>query len=116
MKALTKAKTLRSILAEKLTKEDGWQITPVRQENGGHCVKCWHKFELRKKIGSMDLVYSHELNDIVNACDFFGASYYANIPYGKEGVIEDIDAIGQLHGTWGGLAVIPEADKFIVIG
>ena len=35
---------------------------------------------------------------------------------GKEGVIEDIDAIGQLHGTWGWLAVIPEADEFIVIG
>ena len=34
---------------------------------------------------------------------------------GKEGVIEDIDAIGQLHGTWGGLAIIPEADKFLVI-
>ena len=35
---------------------------------------------------------------------------------GKEGVIEDIDAIGQLHGTWGGLAIIPEADDFRVIG
>ena len=35
---------------------------------------------------------------------------------GKEGVIEDIDAIGQLHGTWGGLAIIPEADKFQIIG
>ena len=35
---------------------------------------------------------------------------------GKEGVIEHIDGIGQLHGTWGSLAVIPEADKFIVIG
>ncbi len=34
---------------------------------------------------------------------------------GKEGEIEVIDAIGQLHGTWGGLAVIPEADEFIVI-
>ena len=34
---------------------------------------------------------------------------------GKEGVIEDIDAIGQLHGTWGGLAVISEADDFRVI-
>ena len=34
---------------------------------------------------------------------------------GKEDVIEDIDAIGQLHGTWGGLAVIPEADKILVI-
>ena len=35
---------------------------------------------------------------------------------GKEGAIEDIDVIGQLHGTWGGQAVIPEADEFIVIG
>ena len=35
---------------------------------------------------------------------------------GKEGVIEDIDGIGQLHGTWGGLAIIPEADEFIIIG
>ena len=88
MKALTKAKTLRSIFAEKLTKEEGWQITPIRQERGTYSVKCWHKFELRKKIGSRDLVHSHELNDIVYACDFFGAAYYANIPYGKEGVIE----------------------------
>ena len=35
---------------------------------------------------------------------------------GKEGVIEHIDGIGQLHGTWGGLAIIPEADEFTVIG
>ena len=88
MKALTKAKTLRSILAEKLTKKDGWQITPVRHESGTYSVKCWHKFELRKKIGTLDLVHSCELNDIVGACDLFGASYYAHIPYGCEGVVE----------------------------
>ena len=34
---------------------------------------------------------------------------------GKEGVIKLIDGIGQLHGTWGGCAVIPEADDFVVI-
>ena len=34
---------------------------------------------------------------------------------GKEGVIGHIDGIGQLHGTWGGLAVIPEADDFEII-
>ena len=34
---------------------------------------------------------------------------------GKEGVIEYIDGIGQLHGTWGGLAIIPEADYFEII-
>ena len=34
---------------------------------------------------------------------------------GKEGVIEYIDGIGQLHGTWGNLAIIPEADDFEII-
>ena len=33
----------------------------------------------------------------------------------QEGVIEHIDGIGQLHGTWGSLAVIPEADDFEII-
>lgn len=35
---------------------------------------------------------------------------------GKTGKVELIDGIGQFHGTWGGLAVIPEEDDFIVIG
>lgn len=34
---------------------------------------------------------------------------------GREGVVKHIDDIGQLHGTWGGLAVIPEVDDFIVV-
>ena len=29
---------------------------------------------------------------------------------GRTGVVEYIDDIGQLHGTWGGLAVIPDVD------
>ena len=39
----------------------------------------------------------------------------ANDYNGKEGVVKYIDSIGQLHGTWGGLAVIPECDTFVVI-
>lgn len=31
---------------------------------------------------------------------------------GKEGIVECVDSMGQLHGTWGGLAVIPEIDQF----
>lgn len=34
---------------------------------------------------------------------------------GKVGVITHIDSIGQLHGTWGGLAVIPEKDDFEIV-
>ena len=34
---------------------------------------------------------------------------------GRTGVVTNIDDMGQVHGTWGGLAVIPGADKFHVI-
>lgn len=34
---------------------------------------------------------------------------------GKEGEVKFIDDMGQLHGTWGFLAVIPESDEFIVL-
>ena len=34
---------------------------------------------------------------------------------GKEGTVDHIDSIGQLHGTWGGLAVIPGVDDFDII-
>lgn len=34
---------------------------------------------------------------------------------GRTGVIEHIDDLKQLHGTWGGLAVIPECDVIELI-
>lgn len=34
---------------------------------------------------------------------------------GKVGIVEFIDDLGQLHGTWGGLAVILETDSIKVI-
>lgn len=34
---------------------------------------------------------------------------------GREGIVEFIDDIGQLHGTWGGLAVNPDIDTFEIL-
>lgn len=34
---------------------------------------------------------------------------------GKEGTVTRIDDAGQLHGTWGGLAVNPDVDNFTII-
>lgn len=34
---------------------------------------------------------------------------------GRKGKVDHIDSLGQLHGTWGGLAVIPGVDKFDII-
>ena len=33
----------------------------------------------------------------------------------REGIVRHIDDIGQLHGTWGGLAIIPEFDNYEII-
>ena len=35
---------------------------------------------------------------------------------GREGIIKHIDGLGQLHGTWGGLAVLPEQDIYEFVG
>jgi hypothetical protein len=31
---------------------------------------------------------------------------------GRTGIVAHIDSLGQLHGSWGGLAVIPGADEY----
>lgn len=34
---------------------------------------------------------------------------------GREGVVRSIDDAGQIHGTWGGLAIVPECDSFEIL-
>ena len=34
---------------------------------------------------------------------------------GREGVVTHIDDAGQIHGTWGGCAIIPEIDQFVIL-
>ena len=33
----------------------------------------------------------------------------------RVGVVESVDDIGQIHGTWGGCAIIPETDDYVVL-
>ena len=33
----------------------------------------------------------------------------------REGVVTHIDDAGQIHGTWGGCAIIPKVDKIVII-
>lgn len=49
--------------------------------------------------------------DKIRIIKMVGEPHYS----GREGVVELIDGIGQIHGTWGGLAVIPNEDKFEII-
>ena len=34
---------------------------------------------------------------------------------GKIGIVERIDDIGQIHGSWGGCALIPGVDEFEIV-
>lgn len=47
----------------------------------------------------------------IRIIDMAGEPQYA----GKEGEILRIDSMGQIHGTWGGCAVIPGEDSFVVL-
>ena len=51
------------------------------------------------------------VGDRVKILHMQGEPNYTN----REGVITYIDDLGQLHGTWGGLAIIPEEDEYVII-
>ena len=49
--------------------------------------------------------------DTIKIIEMQGEPQYS----GRSGEIDHIDDMGQIHGTWGGLAIIPEADKIEII-
>ena len=51
---------------------------------------------------------------IIRMNDDGGKDLQARMHDGRSGVVDHIDSIGQLHGTWGGLAVIPGVDEIEV--
>lgn len=52
-----------------------------------------------------------KVGDVIQIEWMFGEPTYT----GKMGTVTHIDDAGQLHGTWGGCAVIPEADEFKIV-
>lgn len=65
---------------------------------------------MKKKISQGDIVHIIKMDDS-NGFDKNAAMYA-----GKTGTVRYIDSMGYLHGTWGGLALIPEVDEYEVIG
>lgn len=55
--------------------------------------------------------YKSLIGKKIKIISMFGEPGY----YGREGIVKSVDGIGQLHGTWGGLAVNTEVDEFEVI-
>lgn len=52
---------------------------------------------------------------IIAVDDNNGDDWQIRLYNGREGVITMIDSIGQLFGTWGGLAINPKIDEIEVI-
>lgn len=52
-----------------------------------------------------------KIGDRIRIIEMSGEPHYS----GRTGVVEIIDSVGQLHGSWGGCAIIPEADTFEII-
>ena len=54
---------------------------------------------------------------MVQIGDTLRIEYMAGEPRytGKEGVVRSIDDMGQIHGSWGGCALIPGEDSYVVI-
>ncbi|PKK97851.1 MAG: hypothetical protein CVV57_10090 [Tenericutes bacterium HGW-Tenericutes-2] len=53
----------------------------------------------------------YKIGDKIRIISMKGEEHYS----GRVGIIEYIDGLDQLHGTWGGLAIIPEEDLIEVI-
>ena len=47
-----------------------------------------------------------KIGDLIKVIKMEGEPDYSN----RVGTVTAIDGIGQLHGTWGGLAIMPEKD------
>lgn len=52
---------------------------------------------------------------IIKMDDISGKDSRAKEFNGKTGIVTHVDGAGQIHGTWGGLAIIPEIDKFEIV-
>lgn len=52
-----------------------------------------------------------KIGDSIKVIKMEGEPDYSN----RVGTVTAIDGIGQLHGTWGGLAIIPEKDTYQVL-
>lgn len=52
-----------------------------------------------------------KIGDLIKVIKMEGEPDYSN----RVGTVTAIDGIGQLHGTWGGLAIIPEKDTYEIL-
>ena len=92
----------------------GHNAEPVN--NGRCCDKCNFDVVLPARIIRSGTVIKRnpdaKVGDKIHIVNMEGEPAYTD----KEGVVQHIDSIGQLHGTWGGCGLLPDVDTYYVKG
>lgn len=57
------------------------------------------------------MVTKAKVGDTIRIVEMTGEPSYS----GRVGVVELVDDIGQIHGSWGGLAIQPEHDTYEIL-
>ena len=52
-----------------------------------------------------------KIGDTIKIIKMDGEPHYKD----REGIVTHIDDAGQIHGTWGGCAIIPETDSYTIL-
>ena len=58
-----------------------------------------------------DIMEKVKIGDTIKIIKMEGEPQYTD----REGVVTHIDDAGQIHGTWGGCAIIPKVDTYIIV-
>lgn len=70
--------------------------------------------KLERKINVVEELMNIKVGEKIEII-YMDDPYVSKLYAGRIGIVENIDAIGQLHGTWGSCALIPGVDKFKLI-
>ena len=77
----------------------------LRYDEDSGRQSCWANYDQRMGISEV------KVGDMIQILDMRGEMSYTN----KVGTITKIDDRRQIHGTWGGCAVLPGVDKYKLI-
>ncbi len=80
---------------------------PIYTKRGPEGGIYWLKQQKEKNMKNLELIGKK-----MRIIEMQGEPQYT----GKEGTVRHVDDAGQIHGTWGGCALLPDVDVFEIVG
>jgi hypothetical protein len=87
------------------------KVAPEWRRHRLEVQKAWKARKRAEKKELEKMRTNAKVGDTIRIIEMKGEPRYD----GKIGVVEHIDDIGQVHGTWGGCAIQPERDTFEIL-